>query len=99
MHTTPLHRLSLCIAAPLLLLAACGSLPNERAESVDHRLVEYSLNEHGTAAPTVIFENGLDGKMYWWKKVLPEVSKDATTFAYNRPGYGRSEPVSSPRDG
>lgn len=37
--------------------------------------------------------------MEWWKEVLPEISKDTTTFAYNRPGYGNSDPVSTPRDG
>ncbi len=34
-----------------------------------------------------------------WKKVIPEISQDTTTFAYNRPGYGNSDPVSTPRDG
>lgn len=37
--------------------------------------------------------------MEWWEKVIPEISKDSTTFAYNRPGYGGSDPVSTPRDG
>ncbi len=37
--------------------------------------------------------------MEWWKKVLPEISNDTTTFAYNRPGYGNSDPVATPRDG
>jgi len=37
--------------------------------------------------------------MNWWRKVIPEISKNATTFAYNRPGYGRSDGVSTLRDG
>ena len=37
--------------------------------------------------------------MKWWNKVIPEISREATTFAYNRPGYGGSDPVSTPRDG
>ena len=37
--------------------------------------------------------------MDWWKKVFPEISKDTTAFAYNRPGYGKSDPVATPRDG
>jgi len=55
------------------------------------------LTEHGSVP--VVFENGLGGRMEWWKKVLPEISKETTTFAYNRPGYGSSDPVSTPRDG
>ena len=48
----------------------------------------------------VVFENGLGG-IYSraWEKVLPELAKDTTTFAYNRPGYGASEAVATPRDG
>ena len=37
--------------------------------------------------------------MEWWKDILPGISKEASTFAYNRPGYGNSDPVSTPRDG
>ncbi|MDY6857521.1 MAG: alpha/beta hydrolase [Thermodesulfobacteriota bacterium] len=54
-------------------------------------------NNSGTAV--VVFENGLDGKMYWWNKVIPEIWKDSTTLAYNNPGYGSSDPMSTPRDG
>jgi pimeloyl-ACP methyl ester carboxylesterase len=81
----------------LLLLSGCATLPNVKTDEINNRRVEYSLIRNG--ASTVVFENGLDGKMKWWKKVIPEISKDATTFAYNRPGYGRSDLVSTPRDG
>ncbi|MEN9372916.1 MAG: hypothetical protein RIR79_468 [Pseudomonadota bacterium] len=37
--------------------------------------------------------------MEWWEKVLRDISKDTTTWVYNRPGYGASDSVSSPRDG
>jgi len=36
--------------------------------------------------------------MEWWAKVLPGLA-NTTTFAYNRPGYGDSDPVTTPRDG
>jgi pimeloyl-ACP methyl ester carboxylesterase len=81
----------------LILLSGCATLPNVKTEEINNRRVEYSLIRNG--AVTVVFENGLDGKMKWWKKVIPEISKDATTFAYNRPGYGRSDSASTPRDG
>jgi len=87
-----------CISFLLLVfLSGCATLPNVKREEFNHRRVEYSLIRNGSA--TVVFENGLDGKMNWWRKVIPEISKNATTFAYNRPGYGRSEPTETPRDG
>lgn len=79
------------------LLFGCASLPNSTSEKIGNRNVEFALIRHDTIP--VVFENGLGGRMEWWKKVLPEISKDTTTFAYNRPGYGNSDPVSTPRDG
>ena len=82
-----------------ILAAGCASLPNERIAIFNNHHVEYSLvrNTHGSA--TVVFENGLDGKMIWWDKIIPEIANTATTFAYNRPGYGGSDPATTPRDG
>ena len=79
------------------LLTGCASLPNSTTEKIGDRRTEFALTQHGTVP--VVFENGLGGRMEWWKKVIPEISNDTTTFAYNRPGYGNSDPVSTPRDG
>lgn len=79
------------------LISGCASLPNATSEKIGNRNVEFALTRHDTIP--AIFENGLGGRMEWWKEVLPEISKDTTTFAYNRPGYGNSDPVSTPRDG
>jgi pimeloyl-ACP methyl ester carboxylesterase len=48
--------------------------------------------------PTVIFSSGLDGHLEWWAKVLSEVSKTNSVFAYNRPGIGNSDKTDKPRD-
>ncbi len=91
----------LCVAGiPLLmaaLLAGCASLPNATTVQVNDRAVEFAMTQHDTIP--VVFENGLGGDMANWKQVIPEISKEATTFAYNRPGYGHSAPTSTPRDG
>ncbi|MCK9638256.1 MAG: alpha/beta hydrolase [Methylobacter tundripaludum] len=79
------------------LLSSCASLPNSTTEKISNRQVEFALTQHNTVP--VVFENGLGGRMEWWKKVLSEISKDTTTFAYNRPGYGESDSVLTPRDG
>lgn len=81
----------------VMLLSGCASLPNSTFEKISNRNIEFALTRHDTIP--VVFENGLGGRMEWWKKVLPAISNDTTTFAYNRPGYGNSDPVSTPRDG
>lgn len=82
------------------MLAGCARFENPTlGKTDDGRQVEYVLLENSTATDTVVFENGLAGKMDWWAKVLPEVSKSATVFAYNRPGYGNSADATTPRDG
>ncbi|GBG02798.1 hypothetical protein AZSI13_21250 [Azospira sp. I13] len=78
------------------LLSGCASLPNAKLEKLGQQQVEMALTRHGT--PPVVFENGLGGRMEWWAKVLPGLT-DTTTFAYNRPGYGNSDAVTTPRDG
>ncbi|MCA0243648.1 MAG: alpha/beta hydrolase [Proteobacteria bacterium] len=87
--------------APLLacaaLLGGCASLPGTATIAVDGRPVEYLVARHG--GPVVVFENGLDGTLDWWAKVWPEVARDSSALAYNRPGYGRSQAVATPRDG
>ncbi len=82
-----------------ILFFGCTSLPNEKIGVIDHRQVEYSLIRNNSESAIVVFENGLSGKMHSWDKIIPEISKEATTFAYNRPGYGSSGSVSTPRDG
>jgi pimeloyl-ACP methyl ester carboxylesterase len=81
----------------IAFLSGCASLPNSTTEKINARQVEYALTRHHTIP--VIFENGLGGRIEWWKDVLPAISSDTTTFVYNRPGYGNSEPATTPRDG
>lgn len=80
-----------------VLISGCASLPHAVTDQIDKRRVEYALTRNGGQA--VIFESGLGGTMDWWAKVFPEIAQHTTTFAYNRPGYGQSDPVSTPRDG
>ncbi len=81
----------------LFVLSGCASLPNTSVEKVGGRKVEFAMTRHDTQS--VVFENGLGGRMEWWEEVLPQISDDITTFAYNRPGLGASEATTTPRDG
>jgi len=81
----------------VLLISGCASIPDTRTDRLGERRVEYVLA--GKGAPAVVFESGLGGTMDWWAKVFPEVAKETTVFAYNRPGYGESERAVTTRDG
>jgi hypothetical protein len=85
----------------LILLSGCASLsvlPGAKLEQTDDRQVEFALVKHD-GSDTVVFENGLGAQIDSWKKVFLDISQDTTAFAYNRPGYGKSVEVSTPRDG
>lgn len=97
-----LYRLLILVltSSVLLILAmGCASLPNRNTTQLADVQIEYSLVAHAATAPVVVFENGLAGRMEWWRKVIPAISADATTFAYNRPGYGGSSTTTTARDG
>lgn len=51
----------------------------------------------GQGNPTVILEAGLDDFSVFWELVQPEVAKFARVCAYDRAGYGWSEPSPYPR--
>jgi pimeloyl-ACP methyl ester carboxylesterase len=51
------------------------------------------------AKPTIVFENGSRETFDTWDKVIAQLKTEASIFAYNRPGYGKSEATAQPRDG
>lgn len=64
-----------------------------------HSAVEVKKLVKPGAAATVVFENGSRSTMDSWNKVVADVARDATVFTYNRPGYGKSDKPTTPRDG
>jgi pimeloyl-ACP methyl ester carboxylesterase len=79
------------------LCAAAETLPV--VESIGGRQVE-SLTIRNPASPlVVVFEAGSRGTIAKWGKVLEGAGREATVFAYNRPGYGNSDAPTTPRDG
>lgn len=86
-------------AAALLTLAAltgCGPSLSSTVEQVSGRAVE--LVEVGTGKATVVFESGFGNDWSPWDPIAGEVAAKARVFAYSRPGYGRSDPSTDPRD-
>jgi pimeloyl-ACP methyl ester carboxylesterase len=59
----------------------------------------YRLHIHcvGTGSPTVVLESGLGGSSLDWSLVQPELSKTTRVCAYDRAGYGWSDPAPQPR--
>jgi pimeloyl-ACP methyl ester carboxylesterase len=49
------------------------------------------------AGPTVVLESGGGSSHRAWSAVVPALAKAAQVVAYDRPGYGLSEPCDSPR--
>ncbi len=84
----------------LFFCLGCATLSKtELYKTKNGERVEYLLLENNASADIVVFENGLGANMDSWAKVLPEVSKVASVFVYNRPGYGDSDYPHTPRDG
>jgi pimeloyl-ACP methyl ester carboxylesterase len=89
----PLPRLLIGAA----LLTACGSTVPARVETVNGRQVEIATAGAGGAA-TVVFESGLGEDWTHWDKVASQVALHTRVFAYSRPGFGASDPPTTPRD-
>jgi len=84
---------------PFILFLGCSSHLPAQIDKLDSiQNVEYVYMKQ-INKPTVIFENGLGATYDYWDKVIPEVSKNATVYAYNRAGYGKSTASSNRRDG
>lgn len=106
----PIHCLTLALILCLSCLAGAGSQaqfvqPAESAqpapvvETLAGRKVE-SITLRNAASPyVVVFEAGSRNTIDKWGRVLEGVAREATVFAYNRPGYGNSEAAITPRDG
>jgi pimeloyl-ACP methyl ester carboxylesterase len=93
-----------------LVLAVAGALYQLIATEVDERrypppgeLVDvggYRLHVHciGQGSPTVILDHLGDGMSSHWAWVQPEVSNVTRVCAYDRAGFGWSDPGPAPRD-
>ena len=94
-------RSHLALLAPLalgaVLVAACSSRVPARVVTVNGRHVEIATAGAGHAA-TVVFESGLGEDWTHWDEVASQVAIQARVFAYSRPGFGASDPTTTPRD-
>lgn len=76
----------LCIGS---LLSSCTAIKTTDTYTINSNSTVYHYRKGVT--PTIIFESGLgDGKAIWGK-VIGQLPLDTTVFAYDRPGYGKSD--------
>ncbi|MBL8772707.1 MAG: alpha/beta hydrolase [Phenylobacterium sp.] len=100
---------ALLLAAVAAFLAGCGSAPAVDAATGAFgrpgRLVELedgrriNLRCAGRGSPTVILESGFGASSAAWARVQPQLSRTTRVCAYDRAGYGFSDPGPLPRDG
>ncbi|MFZ5894736.1 MAG: alpha/beta fold hydrolase [Myxococcota bacterium] len=91
-------RFSFAIALGAIFTAACGGskVPARLTTLHGHQVEVATAGPSGSA--TVVFEAGLGNDWTPWDEVASRVSEHTRVFAYSRPGYGASDPTTSPRD-
>ena len=106
---TERRRRQLLIPALLLgfSLSACGTADSLGATGsakagmvvalVDGRKLNFRCQGRGT--PTVLLESGFGADSTAWYKVQPDLARQTRVCAYDRAGYGHSDPGPLPRDG
>lgn len=66
-------------------------------QNVDVGGYKLRLQVAGTGAPTVVLDYGLGGSIENWRNIFPDVARFTRVVAYDRAGYGKSEPGPEPR--
>ena len=87
---------TLCLFLPGAALAAASA---PVVDTIGGRQVESLTIRHPASKEVIVFEGGSRNTIDKWGTVPEQLSRDATVFAYNRPGYGNSEVAATPRDG
>jgi pimeloyl-ACP methyl ester carboxylesterase len=71
--------------------------PGQLVRLPDHRQMNFRCLGHG--APTVILESGFGAASQGWGMTQPRIAAQTRACAYDRAGYGFSDPGPMPRDG
>lgn len=94
-----MSKLFYTLIACLLVTVSAAAQPVPAVETIAGRRVESVTLRHPASPFVVVCEAGSRGTIDKWGRVLESVGRDATVFAYNRPGYGNSDVATTPRDG
>ncbi len=92
-------RLTAIVSALLVFMASCTPVYEApRDELVDvgtHRLYIHCV---GAGRPTVVIDTGVGETYTSWESIIESLSHETRICAYDRAGYGQSEPGPMPRD-
>lgn len=91
----------LCPFVSVLLVFAASCMPS--AEPTLDQLTDIGTHDlyiHcvGSGRPTVVIDTGMGESYESWESVIAALSHQTRVCAYDRAGYGRSEPGPMPRD-
>ncbi len=83
-------------AEPQDFVAATYGRPQRLVPVDGHRRLNLICIGHGQ--PTTIFLAGLGSSAFDWRRVQPAIGRVTTACAYDRAGYGYSDPADQPAD-
>ncbi len=78
----------------ICVLQSCSPIKNVRVDERFGKRIAY-IHE-GEGSPTILFESGFESGMETWGGLIDSLSQHTQVFAYNRPGYGRSNKKNPP---
>jgi pimeloyl-ACP methyl ester carboxylesterase len=96
-------RLALTCVVALLALSDAAADPDLATFPPPGRLIQVDGRQMhlyctGSGAPTVVLEDGQGGASLNWTWIQRDVAKTTRVCAYDRPGYGWSDPADAPMD-
>jgi pimeloyl-ACP methyl ester carboxylesterase len=92
-------RLIRLVSVLLVFVASCNSSNDPSLDRLvdvgTHHLYIHCL---GSGTPTIVIDTGVGEKYDSWQAIISTLSRETRVCAYDRAGYGRSEPGPMPRD-
>ncbi len=94
MKTNRLLRLT-GIFTIVVFFSSCIALDGVQQSSRGGKRLEYVIK--GQGSPSLVFETGMGPTIVSWNPILDSLSQHSKVYAYNRPGYGRSNLKYAPK--
>ncbi len=82
--------------AACLLIGGCAKTRPSTVPAPNDGSIAFS--QSGTGNPTIVLQSGLGDDHSTWSSILPALARTSAVFTYDRPGYGKSEGTTRPRD-
>lgn len=89
---------ALCLTAALALSTTHGRAAEPVRQVILAEGHALAWKSYGSGRPVLVMTSGLGNGMETFEKVAPKLAEHGTVIIYDRPGYGGSPGVQSPRD-